>query len=245
MKRVAVILCAVFSVALAAEEVEIPKYMKICNRKSENVNDCLKTAIQDAIPKVSKGVPELNVPVLDPYYVALEEISYSNGMMQGKLLMKEVNAYGTSRAKILKVKSTFSEDRQRLEVDVLFPRIFIDGEYKAEGHLNDFKVGGKGFFNVSMEGVKTVWDITGRIENDRWVVEHFMVLPEVEKMKVYFDDLFNGDESLNNIARSFINEYWPLFYRELLPIASARWDKMMTDFANLVFSKLSYSKLFA
>lgn len=245
MRRVAVILCAVLSVAVAAEEVEIPKSLKVCSRQSQDYDGCLKDAIQDAIPKFAKGIPELDIPVLDPFVTEFQESEYGNGFMTGKITLKNVKTYGTSRARVLSVRTTATEDRHRLEIDLGFPKIFIEGEYKAEGRLNDFKLGGKGYFNVSMEGVTTVFDVTGRIENDRWVVEHVTSLPEVEKMKIYFDDLFNGNENINNVARSFVNEYWPLFYRELLPVTAAAWDEQLTEFMNRPFSKLSYSKLFA
>ncbi|XP_012264051.2 uncharacterized protein LOC105690644 [Athalia rosae] len=245
MKRVAVTLCAVLSVALAAQEVEIPRNIKRCTRDSDKYNECLRDAIQDGISKFAKGVPELGVPVLDPYLTELHEVTYGNGFINGKMTVKNANTYGTSRARVLGVKATVGEGSHRLEIDVLFPRILIEGEYKAEGRLNEFVIGGKGFFNVSMEGVRTIWDITGSVEDDRWVIKHFRMLPEVEKMKVYFDDLFNGSESINTAARGFINEYWSLFYKELLPVTAVEWDKQMTAFLNVIFSKLSYSKLFA
>lgn len=64
-----------------------------------------------------------------------------------------------------------------------------------------------GFFNVSMENIRTTWDISGHVVNDRWVVEHFKTAPTISSMKIWFSDLFNGNEELskcNNL--SMINE---------------------------------------
>lgn len=60
------------------------------------------------------------------------------------MVLKNVKTYGTSRIQILNVKTAASDDRHDMEVDVLFPRIFIEGDYKADGHFNDFVLGGKG-----------------------------------------------------------------------------------------------------
>ena len=54
-----------------------------------------------------------------------------------------------------------------------------------------------------MEGISATWSLEGRIENDRWVIEHFHLYPEVQKMKVYFTDLFNGNQELSKFFYTF------------------------------------------
>ena len=48
-----------------------------------------------------------------------------------------------------------------------------------------------------MDSLRATWRLQGPVENDRWIIEHFFVDPNVKGMKVYFSDLMNGDEDLS------------------------------------------------
>ena len=37
-----------------------------------------------------------------------------------------------------------------IEVDLRFPSLFVEGEYKAQGKIVGFPLGGKGVYNISM-----------------------------------------------------------------------------------------------
>ena len=37
-----------------------------------------------------------------------------------------------------------------IEVDLRFPSVFVEGEYKAQGRIVAFPLGGKGVYNISM-----------------------------------------------------------------------------------------------
>lgn len=55
-------------------------------------------------------------------------------------------------------------------------------------------------------GLKDTWRLEGRIENDRWVLEHVRNLPDamsIEKFQVYFEDLFNGNKELSKFFSFF------------------------------------------
>lgn len=51
-----------------------------------------------------------------------------------------------------------------------------------------------------MEAISATWSIEGHVKDDRWVLEHFHIYPEVQNMKVYFDDLFNGNKELSKFS---------------------------------------------
>ncbi|XP_015604904.1 circadian clock-controlled protein [Cephus cinctus] len=240
--------CAVlllFFVAVQSDEdISLPKEVKSCRKSSNDYSSCLRLAIQESWPVFMKGIPELDLPTLDPYFISQEESTYENGAIKGKIVVKNARNYGLSKAQFLAVRPQLQNDYFRLEVDVEIPKVFIEGDYKAEGSLETFQMGGKGYFNISLEGVITTWNIEGPIVNDRWQVEHFTVLPEVNKMHVYFTDLFNGNENLNRAAMSFVNEYWSVLYHGMLPYVSKAWDEELTKLVNRMFSKISFSKTF-
>ncbi|XP_023245284.1 protein takeout-like [Copidosoma floridanum] len=219
---------------------------KICKRDTPDYSSCLRLAIQETWMPIIKGIPELGLPVMDPYYIDFMEHEYESGDIAGRLVLRNTTTYGLAKTRFLAVRPSFTGDRVNLEVDIEIPKVFIDGFYKAEGAIGPYKIGGKGYFNVSMEGISATWGIEGRVnEYDRLVVEHFHVFPEVESMKVYFTDLFNGDEALNKMALTFVNEYWQVIYKSMLPIVEKEWDHHLAYFVNdKFFSKIPASKLF-
>ncbi|XP_058803116.1 uncharacterized protein LOC131671023 [Phymastichus coffea] len=243
--RAIVCVAALLGGARADQEVGLPRSVKVCNHQAPDYSSCLRLAIQESWMTFVKGIPELGLPVLDPMEVDMMENEFHMGQLMGRFVLRDVKSYGAAKSIFQAVRPTRSADRMSLEVDFVMPKVFIEGDYKAEGSVGPYKIGGKGYFNISMEGVSTTWGIEGRVENDRWVVEHFHVYPEVEKMKVYFTDLFNGNPELNKAAMTFVNEYWQVLYKGMLPVVERHWDVHLTDFVNrLIFSKVSFAKTF-
>lgn len=218
--------------------------MKTCKKDSDDFSSCLRLAIQEAWPTFIQGLPEFDLPALDPYYIDTYNSEYENGQLNGKMSASDVRAYGLAKTRFLSVKPEMSDDFFRLEIDLEIPKVLIDGDYKADGVLGTLKVGGKGFFNVSMEAITCTWDISGHVVDDRWVIEHFKLTPAIGSMKIWFSDLFNGNEELNRAALFFVNEYWPVLYRGMLPKLMEVWDVYLTEITNRFFSKIPFSTVF-
>lgn len=231
-------------VALVAADYQLPAGVNTCKRDSDDFASCLRLAIQEAWPIFMQGLPDFDIPVMDPYYMESNTFEYKFGKMQGKLTSKDVRTYGLAKARFLSVKPEMNDDFFRLEIDVELPKILIDGDYDAQGAMETFKIGGQGYFNISMEDVRCSWDITGHVSDDRWVVEHFKMVPTVGNMRIWFSDLFNGNEELNRAALLFINEYWPVVFRGMMPKMMEMWDQYLTEFTNRFFSKISFSTVF-
>ncbi|KAG7200235.1 hypothetical protein KM043_017712 [Ampulex compressa] len=242
--RAFTVICAASLVVLAAGDFELPAGIKTCKRDSSDYSSCLRLALQESWPIIVAGIPELDLPPLDPYFVATSDGTYDEGQLRGKISVKNVNTYGMAKSRFLAVRAHHTDDHFHLEVDLEWDKLFMDGDYKANAQLGSFRLGGQGYFNISMEDVKTTWGLDGSVANDRWTVEHFKIMPDVGKMKVYFSDMFNGNEELNKAAMSFINEFWPTIYRGMLQYLAQAWDGLLTDVSNRIFSKVPFSKIF-
>ncbi|KAK2576598.1 hypothetical protein KPH14_005268 [Odynerus spinipes] len=231
-----IVLAIAYIVVAVAGEYELPSEVKTCKRGTDDYSSCLRLAIQESWP--------VNFPTLDPYYVDHNEAEFGNGELHGKIEEWDVYVYGMKNAKFLAVRPEYSDDFFKLEIDLAFPKIFIEGEYKADGNLASFKIGGKGHFNVSTEDIKITWTISGPVKNDRWMVEHYLPNVQIGKMKVWCSDLFNGNEELTKTVLEFVNEYWPTIYRGMYPYIADVWDKLFTELVNRFFSQVSFNKLF-
>lgn len=234
--------CATVFVLVAAQDLELP--VQTCKRDAPDYTSCLRLAIQEAWPTFVAGIPKLDVPPLDPFFLEYQHTVYETGDLRAEITVRNVNIYGLAKSNFLAVRPYHSADSFKLEVDLELPKMLIEGNFKADGAYGALTLGGEGFFNISMEDIKDTWAIEGPVANDRWTLEHFILTPEIGKMVIWFSDMFNGNEELNKVALNFVNEYWPSLYREMLPFLSKKLDEYLTEAGNRVFSKVSFSKTF-
>ncbi|XP_076287954.1 protein takeout [Lasioglossum baleicum] len=243
-RAVTAICVALCCVALVVGDYQLPAGVNTCKKDADDFSSCLRLAMQESWPVFMAGLPDFEIPILDPYFVETHVTSYDSGQLRGTLSASNCKTYGFAKARFLSVKPEYENDVLRLEMEVDVPKILIEGEYKADGSLGSYQLGGSGVFNISIGDVKVNWDITGRVVDDRWVVEHFRVTPEIGSLRLWFSDLFNGDEGMNRAAMYFANEYWPLIYRGMLPKLRDSWDTLLTEMVNHFFSKVPFSTLF-
>lgn len=64
--------------------------------------------------------------------------------------MKNVRSYGFSTITVKDVRSDLTDESLDIEVDVAFPKIDMEGNFKGQGSFNTFVLKTKGYFNMSM-----------------------------------------------------------------------------------------------
>ncbi|XP_011878429.1 PREDICTED: uncharacterized protein LOC105567831 [Vollenhovia emeryi] len=215
-----------------------------CKRDSDHYSTCLKRAIEEAWPKFIAGLPEFDFPPLDPLIYDYGKVLLRSGEIRGELIVSNLTATGLSKARFLDVTTHFLDDVFRLKIDVLVPKLFIKGAVTLDGTLNVFRLASKGLFNVTLEDVRQLWDFSGHVVNDTWILEHFHIAPSFGKFKVSYESLIEEDKQFNDIVVSFINEFWPAIYRVVLPFLSNIWDPYLFNIANEIFLNVSFSEIF-
>ncbi|XP_014485178.1 PREDICTED: uncharacterized protein LOC106749841 [Dinoponera quadriceps] len=241
--RVFSILSAVVLGLCVAEKLDLP--VPTCKRDAANYTSCLKRAIIEVWPLFVKGLPaEFDFPPLDPSFYEYQHMVLDRGDLHAEVTASNVTIEGFEATHFVAVRPHYTDDIFRLEIDVRIPRLFIDGICEAHGSIGSFRMSGKGPFNMTVEGAKVTWDITGSVIDDTWIINHFNLLPTIKKLKAHLNNLFDGNQEINELATMFVNEYWPPIYRWGLPAAVENWDKTYSDLLTRLFSKLSFSKVF-
>lgn len=239
-----IIIAICVSVHVHSREVDLPEAVKTCKKDSDDYASCLRLAIQESWPIFVNGIPELNVPQLDPFVVDVSNNNFAVGEVTGRISVRNSKSYGLAKARFLSLRPYHEDDHFRLDIDYEIPKVLIEGDYKAEGTIGAFRIGGKGQFNISMTDVRCMLVLEGPVISDRWVVERLSLTPEVGDMKIWASDLFNGNQQLTRSALSFANEYWEILYRGMLPFAAKTWNASLKDLVNGIFANLAFSKTF-
>ncbi|XP_063826145.1 uncharacterized protein LOC135075656 [Ostrinia nubilalis] len=228
--------------------VDIEKYLKVCDRDSEDVNDCLIEAVQDGLASVADGIPDLDVPPVDPYNQKDLRLEYKNNQIYAKLIAKDIYVEGLKNSKIHDARLKADEDRFHLEVDVTTPRIKIRGQYIGEGRYNSLQIRANGQFSTNMTDLVYTWKLDGvpkKTENGTFVrINAFYMRPDVGDMKSLLTNENPDSKELTELGNRFTNQNWRLLYRELLPYVQDNWNKIGIRVANKIFLKVPYDQLF-
>lgn len=139
-----------------------------CSLSDPELNKCLVQKLTATKPFIQTGVPELNIPTLDPFNLDEIDIDHKFGpTMFVKGVLKNLKAYGGSGIIFDDIK--LNPQTLEGEVMVSFPYIYAETEYNIQGqflipiqrrgyfrgNFTDVKVVGKGYFRkVTKNGVE-------------------------------------------------------------------------------------------
>lgn len=135
----------------------------------------------------------MKFPALDPFIGDNIKTEYKTDDIYGSVFIKQPKMYGISRAQVREVHSEVTEDEMDLEVNLLFPRVFMEGNYKGEGRFNGIHINSKGYYNVTMRNVDITWKIAGALEENNGEqymrIKSFNMAPKIGDLKVYASGL--------------------------------------------------------
>lgn len=81
------------------------KYILPCSRSDPQINQCVKKSFNHLKPFLGKGLPEINVPALEPLVVEQMNMDNDAGAVRIKARFSEISAKGASNYTIREVRS--------------------------------------------------------------------------------------------------------------------------------------------
>lgn len=198
------------------------------------------------IPKLHHGNKELKIAPIDPFELQNTKYDYSNGILSGRVALKDAKIYGLSRSIVKDVRFKIDEQGTHMETDVSAPKIFVEGNYKADMKINDVRMNPKGYFNVTMYGVNFTQTLDGKFEErngKRYLrIVNFDMDIDIDDMKIYANGLF-PDPTLNAIVVDFINQYWREIYKVIIPETRSYWEPLALSAMNEFMLHVPFDKL--
>ncbi|EZA55198.1 hypothetical protein X777_05268, partial [Ooceraea biroi] len=212
----------------------------ICHRNSSDFSACLKRGMQDVWPRFIQGFTEIDFPRLEPLKNEHFQLSYNSGSINVDITIINTTTVGFAKTRILDVRPHFFDDGFQIEIDIHVPKLYTEGILKVKGNIGPLGLTiNQGPFNLTITNIRVTCNMIGPVINDRWVVEHFYVNPQIGTMKVYFE-LFESKE-INDLAVQFMNEYWPTYYRAVSSTVLDKIDEWLSELANRFSSRIPFS----
>ncbi|PZC87299.1 protein takeout-like [Helicoverpa zea] len=225
---------------------DIPSYIKVCQRNDPQVDKCIMNSVDLLRPKMIEGIPELNVPGIEP--LSLGQIALARGPQGAKLtaVVNDVKVRGPSNFIIEELKSDL--DKNRFDFKLLLPKLDFAGKYKMDIQVLLLRLQGRGNItgtfrdyacNVTMRGHKE------KIGEDEYLqFDPFKVKLRVGQSSIYLTNLFDGDPVLGPATNRVINENSQVFLQEISPVLEKSLADLFTEMANKITSKFTYKELF-
>ncbi|XP_066140955.1 circadian clock-controlled protein daywake-like [Euwallacea fornicatus] len=232
---------------ISVTTAEIPSYIKVCRRNDPNLAQCIINSIEYLRPKLKEGIPELNVPSIEP--LPLNEIKLRSGPNQARINANITNllVHGPSDFKIIDLKTDLQ--KTRFVAQFTIPNLHFEGDYDIDMNILFLKYQGKGpirgnftnyVFNCIFKGDKIQRDNDTYIQFRKFSLKLF-----TGKSYLYLGNLFgNNGAVLSEATNAFIRENTDLFIEEIKPVLEDSLSNKFTNIANSITTKFSYDDLF-
>ncbi|XP_045470422.1 uncharacterized protein LOC123677769 [Harmonia axyridis] len=200
-------------------------------------------AIEDLRPFLKKGVPEHDIPSLEP--LILEDLITEN--ISGlKVRVTNVSAYGCSDFIVKYVNVNW--DNRSMELNIDIPKLKINAHYIVNGKVLMVPIKGNGDIEANITDCSS----QAFLQMDKYEVngERHVRFSRVDlKVKVgggliRLENLFNADNNLLSFINDVVNKNLEMFLKELMPIVEKGLSRKFMEVGNNIIQPFTCSQLF-
>lgn len=239
---ISLVIVTLVCVTIGEQKFNIPSYIQICDIDDANLTQCVREQIEASLPHFTKGVPELNVPSLDPVY--LDDIKIDGSGLT--LTFTEAAMHGLSNSVLTDLKINIGEKDE--EFTLTFKgNMSLTAKYEVDGRILILPIKGKGDALVFAQGVEVlIHSKFMHTKNSKG--EHLkLVTPtykyDIERTTFNLENLFNGNKQLADTTLQFANQNWRQLMDELAPPAIKQIVVTCVKAINKFFSNIPVTKL--
>lgn len=116
-------------------------FIQICSQSDPKLSACIRKSILALRPHLSQGIPEINVPSLDPLLVPEFSIAQESGI-NVQASFKNITIDGATNFRLRSVRTDTQSDKFRMKI--WFPELIMKGEYDIQGMMLMMPIRGNG-----------------------------------------------------------------------------------------------------
>ncbi|KAJ0181376.1 hypothetical protein K1T71_003461 [Dendrolimus kikuchii] len=241
--RIGYSLIVLFSVITCGSLKEIPDYIKICKWNPATIDACVKDSIESLRPHLNKGIQELEVPGIEPFYIS-ELVAINNNSSPLHAVGKDIKVTGAGNFIIENL--SIDLDNFVSSFRVKFEKLFFKGKYKVDIQLL-LPLKGEGTMTAESKGVVAEFVLRSQpVHKDGKEYIKFTSLDtniDMKDYKVKLEGLFNGDKVLGDAANEAINQNKADFLKATKPSLEATISKLLLESANKIVYGLTFDQL--
>nr|CAD7594824.1 unnamed protein product [Timema genevievae] len=189
---------------------------------------------------LSAGIPEIDVPPIEPMNIPRMAMENGNGAVRIRAVFSNMTAHGASNYTVLSLKTDL--DDYRIDMGLEIPRIEALGKYDVSGNILLFPVRSRGEFTAIFQDVTAVAKLHGKevtMDDKKYMkVEKLLVDFTLGKSHFRIRDFLNGGNVLGEAMNQFLNQNANEIIKEMKPAAAHSIGRHFKEFLNTAFLKI-------
>lgn len=226
------------------QSMDLPDFIHVCKRNDPNIVPCVTESVESLKPYLQTGVPEYNIPSLEPLLLKNLIATEKAGL---RINTKDIEAYGASDFTITDLKTDF--DNLEFALEIKLPHLHIKGHYDISGRVLLLPIQGSGpitgNFTQCTGSVKIRAGTKQHSNGEHKVfIDDFIMKITVGKGTLNFENLFGGEKVLGDVINNAINSNFDAFLAEMQPLIEKALSDAFREIANGIVSNFTYEQLF-
>ncbi|KAG4080308.1 hypothetical protein HA402_010800 [Bradysia odoriphaga] len=221
----------------------LPEYIHVCPKNEEAVQ-CIIDNVERIRPYAVNGIPELDIPGVDPLYLGdllVSEKANNNGIT---ITAKNLKAYGPSAFKVKKLNIV--RWGEEYHFDIFIPDVYVEGTYSVDGQvlLLPIKGSGKftGNFTTTTGSVKVI--LSKYSSSEIVKIQKIDIKIKLGSGSIKLRNLFNGDKVLGEAVNDVINDNFDLLSKDIVPLVERALQRTFKKLTNKISNRYTHAQLF-
>ncbi|XP_011138549.1 protein takeout [Harpegnathos saltator] len=182
-----------------------PEYVKQCSRSDPKLITCLIDALHHLRPYLSAGIPEIELPAVEPFRMDELTLSLTGGVNGYKVQLRDLLIRGASNYTVedIKLGSSF-------QAIVRMPALILDAHYSSSGVLIILPASGNGTFHARFGDARALvkGNVSTRPRDGKTYlnVDNLDVDLRVKDVQMRVRKIFNNNRILTEATNLFLRE---------------------------------------
>ncbi|KAJ8735001.1 hypothetical protein PYW08_014251 [Mythimna loreyi] len=223
---------------------ELPEYIHACKRDPNTIEDCVIKSIEALRPQMLTGIPELDVPSIDPFIIKeIKALTADDTPIRATGYNVKVTGASNFVIKSLKVDL----DTLKITVRLRFPKLHFEGEFKVDSQLLILPLKGEGTLNADALKCDTelvIYPQTYTKDGKEYIkFKKIDADISIKDYRIRLDGLFDGDKVLGDAANQLINQNKAEFLKASKPHVEKTTATNLLTIANRIVDGLTMDQV--
>ncbi|XP_067013907.1 protein takeout [Anabrus simplex] len=223
-----------------AKDTQIPPYVKQCRMGDPKVIDCFIGALHHVRPYLAKGIPEIEMPSVEPFRMDELSLSLTTGPNGYKVTLRDLDIYGASNFTVTKLK--LSENGAPFEGRIRIPELKINARYTSSGVLIILPASGNGTFHATLGDILAI--VTGKVSNPVREGKQYLHIDTlnmelaIKSVRMHVKKIFNNNRILTEATNLFLRENGHEVVKAMMPQLKGKLSGVFMKIANQLLTHI-------
>ncbi|KAK5638178.1 hypothetical protein RI129_012473 [Pyrocoelia pectoralis] len=223
---------------LKALSKNLPSSFMVCDHFGSNVNECLTEAINSALVQLRNGIPEIDIPSIEPMRPGSNITVRKNDAI---ISLHDVHMYNLSNAVVTDLKSNITRESFWLAANFSATDFTAIANYSVHGQLLFFHLDGGGKGIIDFKDTILQASMEGIVVNNRFRLNKFAV-KVLPKLVIYdLQNIIRDQKKFSDDVNKVFNDSWDVLFYELEPELEELLSSIWLNYANVVLSYVPVS----